>query len=205
MNAMNSADRTQQTYDEVAGLYLERNRDRTEVVPSIDRFSRLLPARACVLDVGSGPGVDSNELTRRGFRVISSDLSFGMLEAGRRSFPGLSVQADMLQLPFARSIQGCWVNASLHHVDRALVPKALSEFRRVLMEPGILHIEVKQGEDEGWETERYGPDHPRWYAYWQPEDLDRLLNDAGFEVLDGQVRPGMLAQWISRVCRVRPG
>jgi SAM-dependent methyltransferase len=205
MNAMNSADRTQQTYDEVAELYLERNRDRTEVVPSIDRFSRLLPSRARVLDVGSGPGVDSNELTRRGFRVISSDLSFGMLEAGCRSFPGSSVQADMLQLPFLRSIQGCWVNASLHHVDRTLVPKALSEFRRVLMEPGILHIEVKQGDDEGWETERYGPDHPRWYAYWQPEDLDRLLDDAGFEVLEGQVRPGQLAQWISRVCRVRPG
>ena len=200
---MNVVERTQKTYDEVADQYLVRNQDRSEVIPSIDRFSRLLPDGALVLDVGSGPGIDSAQLRLRGFEVVSSDLSFGMLEAGQRSFPGARVQADMLELPFEESIHGCWVNASLHHVERGLVPKALREFWRVLVEPAILHLEVKLGNDQGWETERYGPDHPRWYTYWQPPDLDQLLEDAGFEIIGGQIRPGKLAQWISRLCRGR--
>ena len=40
---MNVVERTQKTYDEVADQYLVRNQVRTEVTPSLDRFSRLLP------------------------------------------------------------------------------------------------------------------------------------------------------------------
>ena len=201
---MNLVERTQKTYDEVANQYLVRNKDRSEVAYFMDRFNRLLPYGALILDVGAGPGIDSAELKRHGLQVMSCDLSFGMLEAGQRSYPGIPrVQADMLELPFEASIQGCWVNASLHHVERGLVPKALRELRRVLVEPAILHLEVKLGNNEGWETERYGSNHPRWYTYWQPRDLDQLLVDSGFQLIEGKIRAGRRARWISRLCCIQ--
>lgn len=54
-----------------------------------------------VLDVGAGTGVSTAELARSGAYAIGSDISLGMLQAGRRVRPDVPLLAgDALALPF---------------------------------------------------------------------------------------------------------
>ncbi len=198
---MDELERTIRTYDAVAETQIARTRDRSFLATELDRFRESLSEGAVVLDVGAGSGADSAELRRRGLRVVSCDLSFGMLEAGGPQFPGPRVQADMRSLPFTQSVQGCWVHASLLHLPRSAVPETLAEFRGVLVPPAMLHVAVKRGSDDEWETGRYGAGYPRWFTYWEPEELDRVLADAGFRILEGRIYPGADHDWISRLCR----
>ena len=57
-----------------------------------------LPANSLVLDIAAGTGDFTRELNRQGLRAVATDLSLGMLEAGR-AMPE-RVQADASRLPF---------------------------------------------------------------------------------------------------------
>jgi demethylmenaquinone methyltransferase/2-methoxy-6-polyprenyl-1,4-benzoquinol methylase len=57
-----------------------------------------LPRSSVVLDVAAGTGDFTRELARQGLRDVATDLSFGMLHAGRAM--GERIQADASQLPF---------------------------------------------------------------------------------------------------------
>jgi len=92
----------------------------------------------CILDWGSGHGMASTLLTRRGAHVIATDLSGGYCkEAFHRGLVqgqkfGV-VQADGIRLPFPDSFfDGIWGHAMLHHLNMNL---ALEEIARVL-KPG---------------------------------------------------------------------
>jgi demethylmenaquinone methyltransferase / 2-methoxy-6-polyprenyl-1,4-benzoquinol methylase len=57
-----------------------------------------LPRRSVVLDVAAGTGDFTRELARQGHRAVATDLSFGMLRAGK--LMDERVQADASVLPF---------------------------------------------------------------------------------------------------------
>ena len=57
-----------------------------------------LPPASLVLDVAAGTGDFTRELRRQGQRAVATDLSYGMLHAGRSL--DVAVQADASQLPF---------------------------------------------------------------------------------------------------------
>jgi ubiquinone/menaquinone biosynthesis C-methylase UbiE len=190
---------TRSTYDRIAGRFLERTRDRTPMQETLDRFAAHLEAGALVLDIGAGPGADSSALRARGLRVVSVDLSLGMLRTGMAEFPGDRVQADMLRLPFRDAAHGLWVNASLLHLPHEAVPVALREFRCVLQPPAVVHLSVKLGHSGEWEHRKYGDEHPRWFSYWQPEALDAVLSAEGLHVLDARTIEGSPDTWLQRL------
>lgn len=190
-------ERTRQTYDKIAGRFLENTRDRSVVSFWLRRFADHLGAGATVVDLGAGPGCDAAELRRLGLRTISLDLSLGMLQAGLPEFPGPRVQADARHLPFRDgSLAGVWANASLLHLSPEEAAAAVREVRRVLCAPGLFHLSVKSGNGAGWESERYG--EPRWFQYWSAPDLDVLLARAGFNVLASWSNSTPRADWLVR-------
>jgi SAM-dependent methyltransferase len=196
--------RTRQTYDEVAGRFLENTRDRSQMAPWYERFAKRLRAGDAVLDLGAGPGCDSAELRRLGLRAFSLDLSLGMLREGLREFPGPRVQADARRLPIRDGcLAGVWANASLLHLSPEEAAMALREARRVLGGRGLLHVAVKSGDGDEWETERYGS--PRWFHYWSAADLDALLETSGFEVVESWSNSTPRADWLVRHAQPRAG
>jgi SAM-dependent methyltransferase len=189
--------RTRETYDKVALRFLENTRDRSSIAFWLERFARHVGSGAAVLDLGAGPGFDSAELRRLGARALSLDLSLGMLRAGLRDFPGPRVQADARRLPFPDgAFAGVWANASLLHLSPPAAATAVREVRRVLRTGGLFHIALKSGTGAEWETDRYG--EPRWFQYWCAADLDALLADAGFEILEAWANSTPRASWLVR-------
>ena len=131
-------------FDGVATRY-----DRTNTILSFGRDRvwrrgtraalRLCPGDR-VLDVGAGTGVSTAELARSGAYAVGSDISLGMLRAGRRSRPTVPLIAgDALRLPFAdATFDAVTISFALRNiVDPA---SALREFARVTRPGGRLVV-----------------------------------------------------------------
>jgi SAM-dependent methyltransferase len=201
---MDRARQTQQSYDRIAGRFLERTRDRSLLRPWMRRFRARLAADALVIDLGAGPCHDSAELRAMGLCVISVDRSRPMLTVGRDRFPGPRVQADLRQLPFRRrSVAGVWANASLLHLQRDELVPTLVGIREVLLPSGVLHLSLKHGAGEQLDTSKYGPEAPRWFTYWSEDEVDTALRVSGFEIVESATRSGSQDTWIMRIAYAR--
>ncbi|MFC7549109.1 demethylmenaquinone methyltransferase [Plantactinospora sp. GCM10030261] len=93
-----------------------------------------------VLDVGAGTGVSTEELGRSGAYAVGVDLSIGMLVAGRRTRPSVSLLAgDALRLPFAdATFDAVTISFALRNVVDT--EAALREFARVTRPGGRLVV-----------------------------------------------------------------
>jgi demethylmenaquinone methyltransferase/2-methoxy-6-polyprenyl-1,4-benzoquinol methylase len=93
-----------------------------------------------VLDVGAGTGVSTEEMGRSGAFAVGADLSIGMLRAGHRVRPDVSLLAgDALRLPFA---DGTFDAVTISFALRNVVDTeaALREFGRVTRPGGRLVV-----------------------------------------------------------------
>ena len=122
---------------EVASMFdgIARRYDVTNDVMSLgqDRVWRAATLRALdvaagdrVLDLAAGTGTSSAPLADRGVHVVPCDLSFGMLEVGKRRRPDLGfIAGDATRLPFAdASFDAVTISFGLRNVvdtERALV------------------------------------------------------------------------------------
>lgn len=196
-----STEPTIKTYDKVAAQYAARWEDRSLLETATERFCALLSEGDLVLDAGCGPGFDAAILRRRGLRVVGLDRSWGMLQVGREQFPGWFVQADMRSLPLSSAFHGVWANASLLHLRREDLVRALRDFRRLLLPGGVLFAAVKAGEGSEWRSSAYGSDAPRFYTYWQPDALDAALARTGFQIERRWQNGGDGTTWLNRLAR----
>ncbi|HET7723305.1 MAG TPA: demethylmenaquinone methyltransferase [Propionibacteriaceae bacterium] len=93
-----------------------------------------------VLDLAAGTGTSSVPFAEAGARVVSVDMSLGMLAEGRRRNPDLSfVAGDALALPFAdASFDAATISFGLRNVQDTA--GALTELLRVVRPGGCLVI-----------------------------------------------------------------
>lgn len=193
--ATDPEDQTIASYDQSAAQYAADWFD-SRLNQEMERFSRHLKPGARILDAGCGPGRDVVHLRKQGFDAWGLDLSTGMLrEARQRAGTGF-IQGDFRVLPFADSIfDGVWACASLLHLPKWQLPLALTEFHRVL-DHGILYLSVPLGTGERWREDERGR---RFFALSQPEEVQRQLDRAGFDILDLHMDPDQHRQpltWI---------
>jgi demethylmenaquinone methyltransferase/2-methoxy-6-polyprenyl-1,4-benzoquinol methylase len=93
-----------------------------------------------VLDVGAGTGISTEELGRSGAFAVGADLSLGMLRAGHRVRPEVSLLAgDALRLPFADgTFDAVTISFALRNVSDT--GAALTELARVTRPGGRLVV-----------------------------------------------------------------
>ncbi len=128
-------------FDAIAGRYEMVNKIMTF---GLDRRWRRravadlrLPPKSLILDIAAGTGDFTRELRRQGQRAVATDLSYGMLQAGRE-MPE-RVQADASQLPFrSGSFDGVTCGYALRNfTDLALT---FDEMARVIRPGGRLSL-----------------------------------------------------------------
>jgi TDG/mug DNA glycosylase family protein len=176
-----------------------------------EAFAARLPAGALRLDLGSGPGhylphlgrpvieVDASHamvataLTRRDHEEGPSDATSvstvppgratpaeGAAEEGGSGLYG--VVGDLEAVPFRRgAFAGAWASKSLQHVPAERLPLALAGLHRAIVVGGVLDVTVFTGEGDGT-TDDEDEFPGRYFSWWEPEALRRVLTGAGFEV-----------------------
>lgn len=194
-------------YDALAPEYAERW-FHFRLDKALARFQDHVQLGSLVLDAGCGPGRDTQTLQMLGYRVLGIDCSIGMLREGRRRGVNAPlVQADLRYLPLPQhSLDGIWACASLLHLPKTEVSVALAECARVLNH-GCLYLAVKEGEGEGWETDRR-TGLRRYFAYYYLSELKSLLERSGFQVLEHWIdRPGegQRHPWINVIASICGG
>jgi ubiquinone/menaquinone biosynthesis C-methylase UbiE len=175
----------QAAYDQIAGLYAERQAGRSQSFPDLRAaFAARLPPAADVADLGCGPAIDGARFAQAGHRVAGIDRSAGMLAIAARALPGRVARADLRCLPLAgQSLDGIWCCAALLHVPLDETVAVLGEMRRVLRRDGHLALVTALGPGARREPVPYAPGVHRWFFYREAVPLHEQLQAARLKVL----------------------
>ena len=173
---MDEVARTQSVYEGDSDAFVEKYRTESIAERFGDAFFDALSGER-VLDVGCGPGSDSEVFASRGYAVTGLDVTPSFLRSAREFVPdGSFVRGDMRRLPVADgAFDGVWACASLLHVPRADVPATLDEFHRALVEGGAFYCSLKRGEESGFHEDG------RYFERYTAEGVRSLLVDAEFD------------------------
>lgn len=188
------------TYDQIASRFAEVNAEMPDDLKKA--ASQLLVcikgSTGLILDVGCGTGRDLTWFSTQGVRVVGVDLSFGMLLHARIISPAHLLQMDMRALGFdENTFNGIWCAASLLHIPKRYVPSVLWEMARVLVPGGVLYLSIKKGSGEMIERESYTGTRERFFNLFEMEELERLLREAGFQVIGTHERKAMYTwMWV---------
>lgn len=189
-------DRTIRVYDRRAADYAAMTGDYNAGDPRLEAFIAACPPGGRVLDLGCGPGTAAAAMARAGLTVEATDASAEMV-ALAAAHPGVTArQARFDDIAGTAILDGVWANFSLLHAPRAAFPGHLAALHRALKPGGVFFVALKLGRGEA--RDALG----RFYAYYDAEELDRLLTAAGFSVQDsvtgsGPGLDGTLSDWIS--------
>lgn len=174
--------RTIDTYNNLAKEYDEETADFWDRFPRtfLDKFIEI--AKGSVLDIGSGPGRDGLILQENGLAVTCLDASEAMIALSQAR--GLvSVLGDFCSLPFPNaSFDNAWAYTSLLHVPKSEINKPLAEIQRITRPNGRFGLSLIEGETELY-RESSGVDKPRWFSFYKREEIEKLLNEHGFETV----------------------
>ena len=163
-------------YAQKASDYVELTQGIAEKDPLLKRFLEGVPAGGHLLDLGCGPGAYAGVMADQGFRVTATDAVPEMIEIAK-AFRGVDARvATFDEIDEEDLYDGIWSNFSLLHAPRADMPKHLAALKRALRPGGLFHIALKSGDGEMRDS------LGRRYAYFQMEELEALLEEAGFTV-----------------------
>jgi SAM-dependent methyltransferase len=120
-----------------------------------DRFCRMLPSTAAVLDLGCGPGSPpTRELVGRGFRVTGIDISETMIEKARQRVPEATfIHASVTDIGFVEQFDGVLSSYSMLCLDPLNFAIAAERAVAALKQDGVLLLALNEG--------RPGADEPR--------------------------------------------
>ena len=174
-------------YDADAAGYRQRSLALADAAAhQRDRFVAALGGSGRVLEIGSGPGRDAAALEGSGLSVRRTDVTAAfvdLLRADGHPADVLDPLGDDLDDPRrpGTPYDGVWAAASLLHVARTDLPVVLRRLAAATRPGGALHVSVKEGAGEGWSVHG-SVAAPRRFTYWSAEDLEAVVEDAGWRV-----------------------
>ena len=151
----------------------------------IEKFAKTLHGKI-VLDAGCGGGRDIPAFLKKGYQVEGIDFSSETIKRCREQFPEAKFfDGDIRKMDLPdKKYDGLWASASILNLKKADVPKALSEFKRVLKKGGTLYISVKEGSGQKMIPDQAGK---RLFSFFSENELAELVIKTGFKILYKEV------------------
>ena len=141
-------------YDENAQEFFDGTVD-ADMSSHHEKFLKLMPDNAKILDAGCGSGRDAKLFKSLGYDVTAIDGSNKMCRLASE-FSGIDVRHMQFQeINFDNEFDGIWASASLLHVPSDELDSVLMKLRNSLKENGILYASFKYGDFEGERNGRY--------------------------------------------------
>jgi ubiquinone/menaquinone biosynthesis C-methylase UbiE len=134
---------------------------------SIEKFSKLLPPKAKIIDLGCGSGRDARIFTSMGAEVLGIDYCSNLIEIAKSHAPLANFKLmDIEMMSFqASSFDGVWSGCSLAHISKKILPDVLKKINFILKESGYFYLTLKNGSGETLERDsRYDGDFKKFWS-----------------------------------------
>lgn len=181
MNNENDNARTLQSYQEKTQEYVEGTPPIDDTIKSwLDESLALIPKDGKILEVGSGFGRDAEYIREKGFEIECSDAVPNFVELLQEK--GFATRTlDLLNDEIDGSYDMVLADAVLLHFTPEESESVTRKVHKALNPGGIFALRMKRGNGPVWTEEKLG--EPRYFYYWQPDDLKKMLEGCGFEWL----------------------
>lgn len=170
----------------------------------IDHFASQLEKDSRVLDIGCGAGGDAVYLSKTGLNITGIDFSAKLIDIAKKNLPsGNFLVVDFEDLSFEKdSFDGIWAMASLLHVPKQNLPAVLKKIYMVLDPSGLFFSSFRVGNEEKFTIEQRGNARlKRFYSYYQPEEIKKMLQEAGFKNIEQDLDHIVSGDWVAFFCR----
>jgi len=184
-------DRTEairKSYDQIAGEYARRIYSELQGKPFdrelLSRLASVLKGRGGVCDMGCGPGHVTRYLQSIGTNVYGLDISPGMVQQARTLNPDIGFEVgDMQALKLAdETLAGIVAFYAIVNIPGESLPAIFREMSRVLQVGGLLLLAFHMGDEAAHYDELWGLPICMDFFYFQPGEIRRLLETAGFAI-----------------------
>ncbi|MBI2148599.1 class I SAM-dependent methyltransferase [Candidatus Woesearchaeota archaeon] len=183
-----------ETYNKYSSIYAKYTQNKL-LQFQLAKFVSMLPEKGKILDAGCGSGRDTAYLQEDGLEVTAVDISEGMIKEAEKNGVN-AVKGDLLKMISNEEFVGIWCMATLADIPKSQSKKLLQNFYKALKKEGILYLAVKEGDGEKIiEKERY-ENSPRFYAFYKKEELEKLLKENGFEIIESSVSTDEETNWV---------
>lgn len=180
--------KTIEFYDTHVAEYIKKTKNLRKV-EWLTKFISYLKPKEKILDIGCAFGRDTVFFVEKGFNTYGIDLSLKMIEKARELLPEAKFFVmDILDLKFNDEFfDGIWCSATLLHISKKDILKALNEVKRVLKQNGVLFFNVKEGEGERIVKDERYEGAERFYSYFTESEIKELLDKVSFQIIDFQL------------------
>jgi len=135
-----------------------------------------------MLEIGAGAGCDSLFFMENGLTVTAIDLSAAMVVKCKEKAIDAH-ELDFYQVTaLNKKFQCIWSMNSLLHVPKAELPQVLANINLVLDKDGLFYMGVYGGADSEHEYTMEISEYPRFFAFYTPAALQKVL-EKHFQVL----------------------
>lgn len=175
--------KTFETYQKIAARWVQEHSDTDAWAPEFKKFRKLLP-HGKVIDIGCGSGRDTSLFIQAGYNYVGIDISRNLLKIARKHNPkGAFYEMSVYDMNFKDvTFDGFWAAASLLHIPRATITKALSEIHRIVKPNGIGFVSLKQGVGEKMVKGSIRDDE-RFFVYYKKGEFEKILEENDFNVI----------------------
>ena len=141
-------------YRDNAQQYARETVDLEYTAPMRRRFVELLAPNSLILDLGCGSGRDSRFFIELGHRIVAIDpvKEIAACAAQYLNQPVLIKKAE--EIEEKNTYDGIWACASLLHIPKSRIEKALTRIAQALKPGGIWYMSFKQGESEEYDQKQ---------------------------------------------------
>ena len=169
-----------------------------------EEFAHLFSKGAEILDIGCGAGRDAAFFIEKGLSVTGVDFSEKLIEIIKNRLPtGKFFVMDFEELSFPENnCDGIWANASLYHIPKENLLRVFQKIYAVLKNDGTFFSTFRVGKGEKMTQEKRGNAMlERYAAYYMPEDIQHLLQKAGFGEIEFEIDHIETGNWMRFLAR----
>jgi SAM-dependent methyltransferase len=202
-SAQNDNATTLHSYQQKAQIYVETTPHAIEGTHKewTDKSLALIPKNGKILEIGSGFGRDAEYIRSQGFAIECSDAVPNFIKILKEK--GFTARTlNLLKDPINGTYDMVLANAVLLHFTPKETAHILQKVRAALKDGGIFALRVKKGDGAAWSNEKIG--EPRYFYYWQPEELKATLTECNFDwldVIEGTTTLGSITDWLCVITR----